>query len=226
LAKKCGLDGIEWGGDVHAPPGDTARAEEIRTATAAAGLQVLSYGSYYRIGEGHDFPPVLATARALGADTIRVWAGAKGSAKYTPEERAAAVADAVAIADGAAEYGITVATEYHRNTLTDTSGSAVALLREVGRANFKTYWQPNLQLSHEANLGELTEVLPYLVKLHVFHWNPDSSRLPLSEGVGVWGEYFAKATGQADAAILEFVLGDKTEQCEMDAGVLVGLVNP
>ncbi|MCL2298765.1 MAG: sugar phosphate isomerase/epimerase, partial [Firmicutes bacterium] len=79
IARACGFDGIEWGGDIHVPPGEVALAREVHLATVEAGLSVLSYGSYYRLGGEEPFRPVLDAALALQADTIRVWAGAKGS---------------------------------------------------------------------------------------------------------------------------------------------------
>lgn len=49
--KQCGLEGIEWGGDVHVLPGDVSRAREIRHLTEQAGLAVWAYGSYFEAGE-------------------------------------------------------------------------------------------------------------------------------------------------------------------------------
>jgi len=220
VAKECGLDGIEWGGDVHAPPGDVARAKEIRRATEDAGLAVLSYGSYYRLGAGECFQPVLETARALGAGMIRVWAGVKRSADYTAEEREAAVRDAQNIAGMAEVCGITVALEYHRNTLTDHRHSAVALLLDAEHDNLKSYWQPNPELSRDENWEELHAVLPWLTYLHVFHWKPDGTRLRLEEGEQDWCLYIRQASGYAQAAILEFVAGDDPAQCAQDAKTL------
>jgi hypothetical protein len=65
LAKNANLDGIEWGGDIHVPPGDIALAVKIRVETLKAGLKVLSYGSYYKTLTGGVFTPVLETAVAL-----------------------------------------------------------------------------------------------------------------------------------------------------------------
>ena len=81
LVKQAGLDGIEWGGDVHVPHGDVARAGEVRRMTEDAGLQVSAYGSYYRVGheEPCPFEQIVETAVALGAPDIRVWAGKQGS---------------------------------------------------------------------------------------------------------------------------------------------------
>ena len=39
-AADAGLSGIEWGGDVHVPPGDLDTARSVARLTAGAGLQV------------------------------------------------------------------------------------------------------------------------------------------------------------------------------------------
>jgi len=46
LATECGLQAVEWGGDVHVPPGDFAAARRALDT----GLKVAAYGSYYRAG--------------------------------------------------------------------------------------------------------------------------------------------------------------------------------
>jgi len=221
VANDCGLDGIEWGGDVHAPPGNEVLACKIARATKEAGLSVLSYGSYYRLGAGEPFEPVLATAKTLGAKIIRVWAGTKASAQYTAQERQLAVEDARRIADLAREEGIMVALEYHRDTLTDNAESAVDLLKTAG--NIKTYWQPNPELSHEKNCAELKAMLPWLTYLHVFHWSHDGTRLPLENGMAEWQDYMQMANNHAGAAVLEFVRGNDPVQCARDAVVLRSL---
>ena len=81
LVQQSGLDGIEWGGDVHVKPGEEALAREVGDRTRQAGLQVLSYGSYLHVdGPEHiaeDFKPVLQSALALSAPVIRVWPGGR-----------------------------------------------------------------------------------------------------------------------------------------------------
>ncbi|MHC4505194.1 MAG: sugar phosphate isomerase/epimerase family protein, partial [Planctomycetota bacterium] len=90
LTAEAGLDGIEWGGDVHVPPGEVDTARRVASMTSEAGLAVSSYGSYYRVG--HDepglFAPVLETAIALGAPIIRVWAGRVASREADEAYRA------------------------------------------------------------------------------------------------------------------------------------------
>ena len=48
VAASAGLAAIEWGADVHVPPGDEAAAERGPVGRASAGVAVASYGSYYR----------------------------------------------------------------------------------------------------------------------------------------------------------------------------------
>jgi len=212
IARDSKLDGIEWGGDVHVPPGDISCAREVHQATIEAGLEVLSYGSYYRLGGETPFDPVLDTALALHAKIIRVWA--EGAFNR-------AVNDARRIADMAKAHDITIAFEYHRNTLTETSEGALALLQAVDRENVKTYWQPNPELTHAKNLEELAAVSPFLEYMHVFHWTWLGRRLPLQNGAGEWKAYLNIL--RPSAAILEFVQGDSPAQCAKDAETLRGI---
>jgi len=39
LVVDAGLEGVEWGGDVHAPPGDARLAQEIARMTVDAGVK-------------------------------------------------------------------------------------------------------------------------------------------------------------------------------------------
>ena len=204
ITRDCGLDGIEWGGDIHVPPDDLKHASEVYQAVVDAGLEVLSYGSYYKLGGDAPFEPVLDTALALRAGVIRVWAEG---------ERNNAIEETQRIADMAKD--ITIAFEYHRNTLTETSESALALLKAADRKNVRTYWQPNPELTHAQNLAELAAVSPYLEYMHVFHWTRLGRRLPLKAGAGEWRAYLNAAKPRA--AILEFVRNDSPAQCKQDA---------
>ena len=184
-ATGAGLAGIEWGSDVHCP--DPATALEVRRLTEAAGLRVLSLGSYHR-AESHDddFRPVLDTALALGAPRIRVWAGTRGTEASSPAHRARVIRGLRDAADAAAEAGVVLALEYHRNTLTDTLESTQALLEEVDRDNVGVYWQPNVDQPAEEALRHLEALLPRLSGVHCFSWWPFDARLPLEAREDLW----------------------------------------
>jgi len=227
LARRAGLVGIEWGGDIHAPHGDVARAREVRALTLDAGLRVAAYGSYYRAAGGNpdnpDFARVLESAVALGAPTIRVWPGGSGSAKLDPDGRKRVVDDLVRIADLAASAGVSVSTEFHDGTLTDTNDSARLLLSEAPHPNLFTYWQPHNGEPTPDCVEGLRAVLPRVSNVHVFHWWPTSAqRHPLADGAARWTEFFRELrtlTGER-FALLEFVRDDAEAALLEDAVTL------
>ena len=231
LVAAAGLDGIEWGGDVHVPAGDAAAAADARRRTADAGLVVAAYGSYYRCDHSPaaDAGTALTTAAALGAPTVRIWAGPAGSAR-TDAAAFARVADDVArVCDLAAPLGLTVTLECHGGTLTDTPESFARLLAAAGRPNLLAGWQPRDGLAADAGVAEIERLSPGLGNLHVFQWWPTgATRLPLADGAERWRAYFAAAAadGRERFALLEFVRGDEPDQFAEDAATLKRLLSP
>jgi 3-dehydroshikimate dehydratase len=213
-AAAAGLEAIEWGADVHVPPGDLAAARRARDA----GPAVASYGSYFRAGDPLDeFERVLDTARALGAPRVRIWAGRVGSAQATAGQRAAVAEGVRAAAELAGE--IEVALEFHGGTLTDDPASAVALLEAAGGA--RTYWQPPQGAPDDVALAGLRAVAPWLSAVHVFSWWPRDERRPLAARSALWREALALA-GDVDA-LLEFVPGDDPAVLAREAATLRAL---
>lgn len=220
-----GVRALEWGGDVHCPHGDLGKAAEIVRLTHERGLTVAAYGSYYRLGRSEEsglhFTDVVASAKALGAPYIRVWAGWKGSAATTAEERAAVLADARRCALIAASAGVTIVTEWHANTLTDALDSGRDLLTAVDHPAFATVWQPAAGIAVDQAEAELRALLPWVRHLHVFHWIGHERR-PLAEGVDAWRRYLgaAASTGRDFTAALEFVRNDDPAQLAADGATL------
>ncbi len=238
LALQGGLEGIEWGGDIHVPPGNPDSARETGEKTRKAGLKVLSYGSYFRLCAQEDasgaFLPVLESAKALGAPNIRIWAGQLPPQKADEAYYERAAHELKQICSLASEQGLLVSLEYHRGTLTETSDSALKLLKASGFPNgcpnLRTYWQPNPDISHEENARELSEIQPYLSNIHVFHWTPHA-RHALEEGLEMWRSYvksisLAAGIGAAieNHYILEFVKDDAPQQFLEDADFLLKLL--
>lgn len=216
---------IEWGGDIHVPHGNLEAAREVGAATRAAGLGVSSYGSYYRLGksreEGLEFSSVLETAVALEAPIIRVWPGTIPSATATAEYRQAIVDEALAIADQASARGVLVGYEFHANTLTDATESAVDLLERTRHPAIRTFWQPYNGQTAENCLASLRAVLPWVHCAHVFHWWPDNQhRLPLAEGRDRWTRYLEILATLDSPLLLEFVQNDDPAQLVTDAATL------
>jgi len=228
LAAEASIVGIEWGGDVHVPPGNVRLAREVAAMTAEAGREVSAYGSYYRAGASNArgaFDAVLETAVALAAPTIRVWAGARGSSQVAPREREGVVSDLRRVSDLAAAAGVSVSTEYHADTLTDTASSAVRLFDEVNNPNLFSFWQPPNGALMDDCLSGLRFVLPHLSNVHVFHWWPrPENRRPLSEGSSRWLPYLRAVSALAGRrfASLEFVENDSVACFSRDARTLLG----
>jgi len=249
-ARRGGLEGIEWWGKDHVPPGDFTAAEKAARLTREAGLVISSYGSYYRAGvseaQGLSFATVLETARRLGAPSIRVWAGDRNHADASAELIQAVVDDTLRIADRAAAANSSVTFEFHGGSLTDRNETALRFADQVRHPAVFFSWQPPLGYDVEHCVKGLESLRPRLRTLHVFHWtigSPDENtvnetirplrasdfyRHPLADGEDRWRRYFAAAaaTGREHFALLEFVKGDTPEQALADAAVLTRLVAP
>ena len=230
LCVQAKLTHVEWWGKAHVPAGGLDRAREVGELTRAAGLEIATYGSYYRVGEsesqGLSFDDVLQTAVALTAPAIRVWAGAQGSADCTEPHREAILADTMRIAELCAGAGVDLVFEYHNGTLTDCTESAEAFAAAVQHPSVFFGWQPPAGISTDAGLEGLRAMLPGLATIHVFNWpkGPDGRtvRRPLVEAEAAWCEYLqAVATdGKDHVALLEFVKDGSVEQFRADAKTL------
>lgn len=211
LVARAGLRAIEWGGDVHVPTPEAARDTAARCAGAR--IEIAAYGSYYRC-TGDGFAGVLATAVALGAPRIRVWAGRHGSAREP--DRAAVVADLARVAALAAGEGVRICVEYHANTLTDTLESTMDLLAAVPAV--RPYWQPPIGESTANALAAVTALRP--VTTHVFTWDDTGRRRPLAAGEALWRPVLA-ALPATRYALLEFVRDDDPAAFAEDAATLL-----
>lgn len=224
LAAQAGLQGIEWGGDIHVPHGDLQTAREAARQTREAGLVVSSYGSYYRVGHDDELPfeKVLATAKELGAPVVRVWAGKRGTKDATPDYWKQVVDDSRRIAEMASCEGIHLCYEFHGGTLTDSADSAKRLLESVNHPAMRTYWQPRVEQTALRNLRDLRTVLPWLVNVHTFWWSSTGERRPLREGEKAWSRFLqvVHLSQREHWILLEFVRADSPEAFLQDAHTL------
>ncbi len=220
---------IEWGGDIHVPPGNYELAKRVGEMTRAAGIVTPSYGSYYRVLDSQcqtaenstaKFTEVAKTAVALGASLVRIWlpeALAVGSLADTLE---ASITELKLICSIATDHGLAVGMEYHRNTLTETKETTLALLQEVAAPNLYTYWQMNPDISHQERLAEIELLAPYICMVHAFYWRKGNIRHPLMAGKEMWMEYRATLAGSLDSADLTSVAGASASECNF--GSLTG----
>ena len=238
LCVEAKLEGIEWGGDVHVPPGDWKNALEIGEMTRDAGLEVAAYGSYYRC-DGN-FGDIGQCAQALGAPLVRVWAG-KTDASDATEENWADVTKYLSVAGAMGEsWGFDVAAEFHGGTLTATGADARRLMESANArgimesASAKTLWQPlrrgdDFDAQVEENLAELRAVESYLTNVHVYEWadDADGKRQRMSlENSAQWPRYVEelKRIGGERWLLLEFVPDDDPNVLVREAAALRGFI--
>jgi len=229
LAAKAGIDGIEWGGDIHVKPDDDEAAEQARDLCEQHGILIPSYGSYLRLGHTSmsEMMSVLDTAEQLGAQNVRVWPGKIGSADADEAYRTQVAKDLESLGEQAYLRDLTVSLEYHGNSLTDTPESTIALLRQADHAALSTYWQPRIGLDTTALLDDLDAIMYDLSHVHVFNWRKSADgleRRPLAEGDELWRPVFKalEADDRDRFAFLEFVANDDPKAFLADAKTLRG----
>ena len=227
LVARAGLEGIEWGGDIHVPHGNTTIAKKVFKETKDAGIEIAAYGSYYKAGVSNpsEFEKVIASADALHAPIIRIWAGDRDSYKANPDYWEAVSSDIYRIADIAVKHNIFIALEFHKSSLTDSSSSTLKLLEMVRNPFVSSYWQPRIGAEFEENLKDIECIGHYISNIHVFHWLMYERR-PLSEGELQWCNYLKKIPNNRYIryCMLEFVMGDCPHQFIEDAEVLKRIV--
>lgn len=233
LALRANLAGIEWIGNTHVPAGDVETARKVGEMTRVAGLSVAAYGSVFRLGTDSDFSPHLDSAVALGASSLRIFAGSgKPSCDLTSEERLAFVSEAKRISEMAAERGISVSTECHDQSLTDCVESQLRFMEEVDMPNFRTYWQMLFSLSDDEQIKSLRSVRESgkLTNIHIYQYKITEEareKRPLSEGFPLWSELFSlfKNDETERFAMLEFVGGYPEESFFEDSKTLLKLAD-
>ena len=223
LAKEAGVDGIEWGSDVHVPQNDVENAALVAKKTRDAGLEVISYGSYFTLGCGEDFAPYIEASRALGTRQIRIWGGKKERGELNDDEYADLVSEMKKIGELAAAADTVISLEYHQRSITATAPDAAKFASDVDMSSVRLYWQEIIGRPMKDNLADIDIVAPYLTNVHVFNYIDGKQEL-LSEGDGperwkAYAEKIGEIPGER-AFMTEFCKGGLAESFVSDAKTL------
>lgn len=228
FALKSKLNRIEWGSDIHVPSGEFELAKEVCKKMKEANLVSTSYGSYYKLGENEEyyamFSSLVETAIRLEAPRIRIWAGSTASSKISPFRREEMIDELKEICEIADKQNLSVALEFHRNSLNDNAESCIEILQKVDCPNLSTYWQITPTLKHESRIEELIAIKKYLSCVHVYYWGENNIRHSLKNDDNMWQDYVNALSDIEVDFLLEFVKDDTIEQGIKDAKYLNWLV--
>ena len=166
VAADIGAECIEWGADVHVK--DIETAKRAKTLCDAAGIDICSYGSYYRVGSNDiaEWEKVCKIAAAMDAGVVRVWLGSKDSEKTDEATYSALVSEVKAMCEIAAEYGVTVCPECHGNTYNNNTDAFLKIQKDIACDNFKTYFQSRYRRK-EYDLDRIERTARYIDCVHV-----------------------------------------------------------
>lgn len=235
LAKENGLKYIEWGSEPHVPMGNVKLARIVKRLMHGAGLKCESYGSYYGVtykkGQHKPimFKRVCKTALALGAKTVRIWAGWPGCGDIDAQAEARAVIHTREIANIAKKYGLTLSFECHWGTVTEEYHRAIAFIEKVGCDNVKIYFQPNPKMSVEYDLEACRALLPYTTNVHVCNHRFIGSELvkkSLNEAKDEWAEYIRLLSEDKDRVyLLEFMPNGEPDTLPEESRALYDIIS-
>jgi len=194
-AARIGFRAVElWGREPHVSEEyDESRLRGIRTQAEELSLRLPVLGSYLYFGktihkdDAITLVDTLHNAHGLHTPIVRVWASDVASARATDAIWEQTITEAQQACDRAAKMNVVFAAEMHDDTLADTSASALRLVEEVNRPNFRLNYQAATKPGTEDPLTRLEAVLPHVVHVHCQNFvaangDPGYKRVPLDAG--------------------------------------------
>ncbi|MBQ2775287.1 MAG: TIM barrel protein [Clostridia bacterium] len=166
IAKKAGVDYIEWGADVHVKTAEDA--QKAKELCEFNGIKISSYGSYYRVGscDGVLWEQICKIAQILGAASVRVWLGEKDSEKTSEEEYEVLFADLKSICETAEKYKLFVCPECHDNTFNNNTDAIIKLKNQLNKDNFRTYFQSRY-FRFNYDIDRIERTFDFIENVHV-----------------------------------------------------------
>lgn len=177
IAVSSGAECIEWGGDIHIK--DIASAKYAKKLCDEAGINICSYGSYYRVGskKRDEWKNICQIAHTLGAGSVRVWLGNKDSEITDEKEYVALLEDTKEICSVAEEYGLIVCPECHDNTFNNNTDAFLKIHKDAGCDNFRTYFQSRYKRK-EYDIDRIERTMPYIQTVHISYSEQSREQFP------------------------------------------------
>lgn len=177
IASASGAECIEWGGDIHVK--DVPTAKRAKKLCDDAGIEISSFGSYYRVGskKADEWKNICEIASAMGAKSIRVWLGNCDSEVTDKNTYKLLVEDGKAICSVAKEYGLIVCPECHDKTFNNNTDAFLRIHNDIGCDNFRTYFQSRYK-KKDYDLDRLQRTLPYIESVHISYSEQSREQFP------------------------------------------------
>ena len=166
IAKKAGIEYIEWGGDVHVTNIEEARL--VKSVCDNEGIKISSYGSYFNCIDYDEkkWIQVCEIAKKMNAASVRVWLGRKNSEVTSDDEYQRLAENTGKMCDIAKKYGLIVCPECHDNTFNNNTDAFLKIAAEMKKDNFKTYFQSRY-FRMEYDLDRIDRTFDYIKDVHV-----------------------------------------------------------
>lgn len=166
IAKRAGVQYIEWGSDVHVKNIDDAK--KAKKLCDKAGIKISSYGSYFNSSEFDEnaWINICRIAKILSASSVRIWLGKKNSEKTDAEEYNRLIKNTKRMCDIASEFALTVCPECHDNTFNNDTDAILKFISDLQRNNFRTYFQSRY-FKKEYDLDRIERTYPYIENIHI-----------------------------------------------------------
>lgn len=166
IAADSGAQIIEWGGDIHVK--NVSDAQNVKKLCTRAGIEISSYGSYYRIGDcnASERRRVCEIASAMDCGCVRVWLGRADSEKTDEETYKKLVGDGHNLCAEAEKYGLKICPECHDNTYNNNTDAFLKIYNDIGCDNFGTYFQSRYRRK-EYDLDRIERTAPYIESVHI-----------------------------------------------------------
>ena len=143
---------------------------------------------------------------SLGANTVKMFVGAKASADLTEMEEANTIASLEMLADAAEDRDLLLTGETHANTLFDSVEATTMSLAEVGSPELEVCFQPYDSRSTEQAISDYSALAENVIHVHLQGRKDD--RISLLEEADIDYERFLETleiNGFAGYLSIEFV---------------------
>ena len=166
IAKRAGVEYIEWGGDIHVTSREDARL--VKSVCDNENIKISSYGSYFNCIDYDErkWTEVCEIAQRLGAPCVRVWLGRKNSEVTNEKEYRKLCENTGKMCDIAKKYSLVVSPECHDNTFNNNTDAFLKIAGELKRDNFSTYFQSRY-FRMEYDLDRIDRTFDYIRDVHV-----------------------------------------------------------